>query len=364
MQPWWRRLDLPLLLCTAVLALLGLAMIYSATGLSAGPGTEVNRQAMMIALGLVGMAFFTMVDYRVWRRMGPLFFVLLVGLLVAVLVVGTSAKGAQRWIELGPLGTFQPSEPAKLLLILSLARMLAGGEDDDDEEPGASRFLMGLAMMGAAMVLVMLQPDLGTALATAGIGMVMLYGAGMPLKWLLGMIAAGLAAFPFVLHDYQRERILVFLNPEADPTGSGWNLMQSRIAIGSGGFWGTGLFHGTQNQLNFVPEHHTDFIFTVVGEELGFVGCVSVLLLFAYIVGHALRTSEALRDRYGSLLALGIGTLFSLHVVINTGMTMGLMPVAGIPLPFLSYGGSAVVTNLCALGILNSLWMRRPRTPD
>lgn len=343
--------------------MLGLAMIYSATG-EAGPGTEVNRQALMIAVGLVGMAFFTMVDYRAWGRMAPFLYALLVGLLTAVLAFGSAAKGAQRWIELGPLGSFQPSEPAKLLLILTLARVLAGPEDDDHEEPAGVRFAKAMTLIGLPMVLVMLQPDLGTALATAGVGMAMMYGAGIPRRYLLGVVAAALAVFPFVLHDYQRQRLLVFLNPEADPTGAGWNILQSRIAIGSGGFWGQGLFQGTQNQLDFVPEHHTDFIFTVVGEELGFVGCVSVLLLFSYVVGHALRTSEITRDRYGVLLALGIATLFSVHVLVNIGMTLGLMPVVGIPLPFLSYGGSAVVTNLAALGLLNSLWLRRPRVPD
>ena len=362
MHPWWRRLDLILMLCTVVLAVLGLVMICSATG-GAGPGSEVNRQALMLAVGSVALVFFTMVDYRAWARMAPALYVILIGLLMGVLAFGTAAKGAQRWIDLGPLGSFQPSEPAKLLLIMTLARVLAGSEEDE-EEPAGPRFLKALCLVGLPMVLVMLQPDLGTAIATASVGMAMMYAAGIPRPWLLGLVAVALSIFPFVLHDYQRQRLLVFLNPEADPTGSGWNILQSRIAIGSGGLWGQGLFQGTQNLLDFVPEHHTDFIFTVLSEELGFVGCVSVLLLLAYLVGQALRTAEVTRNPYGCYLAVGIGTLFAVHTLVNVGMTVGLMPVAGIPLPFLSYGGSAAITNLAALGILNSLWLRRPRVPD
>lgn len=363
MTSWWRRLDLPLLFCTAVLALLGLAMVYSATG-EAGPGSEVSRQASMLGVGLVALLVFTSLDYRLWGRAAPLVYGLLLGLLLAVLLLGTSAKGAQRWIELGPLGSFQPSEPSKLLLIMTLARVLAGSEDDDEPEADGPRFLKALLLIGVPMLLVMLQPDLGTALATAAVGLAMMYAAGLPRRWLLGLVALALGFLPFVMHDYQKQRLMVFMNPEADPTGSGWNILQSRIAIGAGGLWGQGYLQGTQNQLDFVPEHHTDFIFTVLGEELGFVGCLSVLLLLSYLVGHALRTAEVTRDRYGYLLAVGIGTLLAIHVLVNVGMTLGLAPVVGIPLPFLSYGGSAVVTNLAALGLLNSLWLRRPRTPD
>ncbi len=362
MRSWWHRLDFTMMLCTVSLAVLGLVLIFSATG-DIGPGTEVNRQALMLVLGVGALVFCTMVDYRAWWRLAPLLYILLIGLLVAVLVMGSAAKGAQRWLDLGPLGAFQPSEPAKLLLILTLARVLAGAEEDD-EEPAGSRFVKSLAMIGVPMLLVMLQPDLGTAIATASVGLAMMYVGGIPRAWLLGLVASGLAVLPFVLHDYQRERLLVFLNPDADPTGSGWNILQSRIAIGSGGVWGQGLFQGTQNQLDFVPEHHTDFIFTVLAEELGLVGCLAVLCFLAYLVVQALRTSEATRNRYGSLVAVGIGTLFAVHALVNIGMTLGLMPVAGIPLPFLSYGGSAAVTNLAALGILNSLWLRRPRAPD
>lgn len=357
----WRRLDVPFLLSTLVLCLLGLVMIYSATGQDSA---LVLRQAIMMGAGLALMVFFSMVGYEVWGRMHWLLYLVLLGMLIAVLVVGSSAKGAQRWVELGPLGAFQPSEPAKLLLILVLGRVLAGREDGE-EEPPFPRFVKALALMGIPMLLVMLQPDLGTALATAGVGMVMMFAAGIPARWLGGLVLAALAAFPFVLHDYQRERLFVFMNPEADPTDAGWNLIQSKIAVGSGGIWGKGLFQGTQNNLGFVPEHHTDFIFTVVGEELGFVGAASVVLLFAYLVAHALRVADSsTRDRYGFLVATGIGTLFAIHVLINVGMTVGLMPITGIPLPFLSYGGSAVMTNLMAIGILTSIWLRRPRVPD
>lgn len=362
MNPWWRRIDLLSIACTLLLAVLGLLMIFSATG-RAGPGSEVSRQALMLAVGAGVMVLATMIDYRAWWRAAPWLYAMLLGLLVAVLLVGTAAKGAQRWIDLGPLGAFQPSEPAKLLLILVLARVLAGEEEDDEEPPGA-RFFKGMVLIGLPMLLIMLQPDLGTAIATASVGMAMMYVAGIPRAWLLGVVAMALSVFPFVLHDYQRERLMVFLNPEADPTGSGWNILQSRIAIGSGGVWGKGLFQGTQNQLDFVPEHHTDFIFTVLAEEMGLVGSVVLLMLLAGLVYSAFRTAQATRSRYGSYLAAGIGTLFAVHILVNLGMTVGLCPVVGIPLPFLSYGGSAAITTLAGLGILNSLWLRRPRAPD
>lgn len=362
MNPWWRRVDLLSITCTLLLAVLGLLMIFSATG-RAGPDSEVSRQALMLAVGAGVMVFTAMIDYRTWWRAAPWLYVMLLGLLVAVLLVGTAAKGAQRWIDLGPLGAFQPSEPTKLLMILVLARVLAGEEDDDEEPPG-SRFFKAMILIGLPMLLIILQPDLGTAIATAGVGLAMMYVAGIPRVWLLSVVALALSVFPFVLRDYQRERLMVFLNPEADPTGSGWNILQSRIAIGSGEVWGKGLFQGTQNQLDFVPEHHTDFIFTVLAEEMGLIGSVVLLMLLAGLVYSAFRTAQATRSRYGSYLAAGIGALFGVHILLNLGMTVGVCPVVGIPLPFLSYGGSAAVTNLAGLGILNSLWLRRPRAPD
>jgi rod shape determining protein RodA len=356
----WRRLDLPFLLSVLVLALLGMLMIYSATGQDSAPRGEFARQAACLVVGLFLLALFSAIDYEFWGRFHWVFYLVGIGLLIAVLGAGHEAKGAQRWLSLGPLGRFQPSEPIKLLLCISLARLLAAPVDRPDH-PGGHPFLPGLALTALPLLLILLQPDLGTALVLAALMLAMMYVAGIPFTWLGGLVAAGLALFPFVLRDYQRQRLFIFLNPESDPTGAGWNLIQSRIAIGSGQLWGKGLFLGTQNNLSFVPEHHTDFIFTVVGEELGLVGGLSLLILYAYLLLFGLRVAERARDRFGALLAVGIVATLGFHVLVNIGMTVGLMPITGVPLPFLSYGGSALLTNMMAAGILLSIWLRRPQ---
>ncbi len=349
-----QRLDLPLALIALILTAVGLVAIYSATGQDLSAHGEFRRQLQFALFGLVLFLICAWSDYETWGRLHWLLYLISLGFLVAVDVAGHTARGSQRWLSLGPIA-FQPSELAKLAVLNTLARVLARGR---------SAWLTGLIVAGVPVALIFLQPDLGTALVIVAVVLVLYYVQGANPLWLVAVMMIGLVAAPLVLHDYQRERLLTFMHPERDPTGAGWNLIQSQIAVGSGEIWGKGLFQGTQNQFNFVPEHHTDFIFTVIAEELGLVGGVAVLLLYLYVLSSGLQTAQVARDRYGSLLALGIVTVLGFHVVVNIGMVIGLMPVTGVPLPLLSYGGSSLWITMIMLGLLFSVRARRPkRTP-
>lgn len=348
-----QRLDLPLALVALILTAVGLVAIYSATGQDLTSGGEFRRQLQFALLGLVLFLVCAWSDYETWGRLHWLLYFVSLGFLVAVDVAGHTARGSQRWLSLGPIA-FQPSELAKLAVLNTLSRVLARGPN----------WGLALVLAGVPMLLIFLQPDLGTALVVAAVLVVLFYVQGANPLWLAAMLMISLVAAPLVLHDYQRERLMTFMHPERDPTGAGWNLIQSQIAVGSGEIWGKGLFQGTQNQFNFVPEHHTDFIFTVIAEELGLVGGMAVLLLYLYVLSSGLVTARVARDRYGSLLALGIVTVLGFHVVVNIGMVIGLMPVTGVPLPLLSYGGSSLWITMVMLGLLFSVRARRPkRTP-
>lgn len=355
---WVRRIDVPLVLVVLALSGLGLVLIYSATDLAWGPGAPATRQAIWLALGLATAVLFAAVDYEFWGRHHGTLYALGLALLAAVLVIGVTVQGAQRWLALGPVG-FQPSEVVKLLLVVTLARLLA----DADEPMGLGKFLAGLAVALTPAGLVALQPDLGTAVVLVGSAGVMLFLAGARTSWLAVAAAFGAGVVPLVLHDYQRERLLTFLDPTRDPAGAGWNLIQSQIAVGSGRLWGSGLFQGSQKQLHFVPEQHTDFIFTVAAEEMGLVGSVALFLLLLYLVAHGVRATLHARDRFGSLLAGGLAGFFALHLLVNVGMVVGLLPVTGLPLPFLSYGGTALVVSCAAVGLMTSVWTRRRLRP-
>ena len=281
-------------------------------------------------------------------------------LLILVMLVGQTALGAQRWIALGPI-SIQPSEFSKLIMIIALAAMLEkrGGKINTitDLAPVA-------AYVGVPFLLVLKQPDLGTSLVFLAIFFGMVFVAGVRLRLLLGIFGAGLAAMPVLWHflkDYQKMRIMVFMDPNVDPLGAGYHIIQSKIAIGSGMLFGKGLFGGTQSQLNFLPENHTDFIFSVVGEELGFVGCAILLLLYLVVLWRGIRIAQDASDMFGRLLAVGITSMIAFHVLINVGMTMGIMPVTGIPLPLMSYGVSSLTTNIMAIAILLNIQLRRQK---
>lgn len=358
-----RRTDLTLIVAAVAIVIMSLVIIGSATHVNT-PSEErywfVQRQGISIVIDIALAAFLMNFDYKILQRYGNHFYVFNLILLILVMLVGQTALGAQRWIALGPI-SIQPSEFSKLIMIIALAAMLEkrGGKINTitDLAPVA-------AYVGVPFLLVLKQPDLGTSLVFLAIFFGMVFVAGVRLRLLLGIFGAGLAAMPVLWHflkDYQKMRIMVFMDPNVDPLGAGYHIIQSKIAIGSGMLFGKGLFGGTQSQLNFLPENHTDFIFSVVGEELGFVGCAILLLLYLVVLWRGIRIAQDASDMFGRLLAVGITSMIAFHVLINVGMTMGIMPVTGIPLPLMSYGASSLTTNIMAIAILLNIQLRRQK---
>ncbi len=361
-RAWYLSFNWVMAGAAVVLALCGVLFINSATLHDPDATGEWRKQLLYVVLGIGVMALCSWIDYHRWQRWAVPLYVANLALLAFVLRGGHSALGAQRWISLGPLGTFQPSEPAKLVLAIVIATMLA-------RTPAVGRKEFGLTLLLVAVpaLLVLKQPDLGTTLVIGAILSAELF-FGLSNAWYFAGYLAAVAASAafvvgtnFVLKRFQRDRLLVFLNPSADPQGAGWNLNQSKIAVGSGQLFGKGLYHGTQTQLNFVPEHSRDFIFTVVGEEFGFLGSVSLICMYAVILFGAVRAMLAARDRFGLLLAVGLVAMLAFHITVNIGMTVGIMPITGIPLPFLSYGGSAVLTDFAAVGMLLNIHLQRDK---
>jgi len=350
--PGWR---IDWLLTGLLLALMvaGLFVLYSAAEQDIG---TVWRQAVRLGLGVAVMLVLVQVPPRLLQLWAPWLYVLAMVLLVAVLLFGVG-RGAQRWLDLGVL-RFQPSEAAKLALPLMLAAILARRP----LPPGWVDLLAGLLLIGLPVALIVLQPDLGTAVLVAASGLCILFLAGMRWRLILAMGALVAVCLPVVwinLHAYQQHRVLTFFNPENDPLGQGWNIIQSKIAVGSGGLTGKGWTHGSQSHLEFLPEPHTDFIFSVLAEEFGFIGVMVVLGLYAAIVLRAMFLASQCRDAFGRLLSGALVLLFFLYVVVNVGMVSGLLPVVGVPLPLLSYGGTSAVTLLAGFGIVMGLYSRR-----
>lgn len=361
-----KNLDLPLLGVVLGITAFGILAVYSATHASmvengGNPYYFATKQAVGAVVGLVAMAFVINFDYRGLDKFTPYIYVGNLILLGVTLVMGKVVSGAQSWLALGPLSSFQPSEIAKIAIVITLAKHLEAKRDLQKLKGLASPFVH----VGVPMALILLQPDLGTAMVFVGILFGMLLIAGARPRHLLGIILLFAALSPlvyfFVLKDYQQARIMTFFNPYADSRGSGYNVIQAMIAVGSGRFFGKGLFSGTQTQLNFVPEHHTDFIFSVVGEELGFVGSILLLSGYFFIIWRGIRTVSHAREDFGTLLATGIISMMLFHILINIGMNVGIMPVTGIPLPFMSFGSSSLVTNLIGIGFLLNIYMRRQK---
>jgi rod shape determining protein RodA len=345
-----------------LIALIGIVSIHSAGLHTPNAATEFQKQTVYLVLGVPAMIAVSLVDYRLWQRWAPGLYVINLLLLIFILRGGHSAMGAQRWISLGPLGTFQPSEPAKLIVAIALAAVLCRGTYEKPQE-----LFKPLLTVALPALLILKQPDLGTSLVLLAITTVELFFALPKLGdfaiYALGVLVVAAAALGTnaVLKPFQRARLFVFLNPRADPEGSGYNLNQSKIAVGNGEWFGRGLYHGTQTQLNFVPEHSRDFIFTVLAEEWGFAGATSLLALYAVVLYAGIRTMLAARDRFGFLLAAGLVGMLFFHVLVNLGMTIGVMPITGIPLPFVSYGGSATLTDFVALGMLLNVYSQKDR---
>jgi len=358
-------IDKPFLLALATLIVFGLVILTSASGgiNSAAPFAYVQKQLISLIIGIGLVMVMLNVDYSQVNRHNNLIYVLTNILLIVVLVLGTEQRGLQGWISIGGFN-FQVAEFAKIMIILCFADFLAKRQG----MLHTMRDMLPCFMyMGLPILLVMAQPDLGTALAFVAITLGMMFVAGANPRLLLWIVFGALAlvvAALFLhvqfgmwlpLEDYQIKRLTVFLDPYNDGQGgrgAGWNIIQSLVAVGSGGLFGKGLFQGTQAQLNFLPEHHTDFIFAVVGEEFGFIGAGLLLLLFAVILLRAILIAYNAKDFFSTLVAIGIISMWLFHIFENIGMSIGLMPITGVPLPFISYGGSFMLANMIAVGLL------------
>jgi rod shape determining protein RodA len=354
-KSWFKNIDYVLLLIVFVLALYGLIIIYSANFQDPGGEGEFNRQVNYFFAGLILLAVFAMIDYKTLVKLEIYLYIASVLILLLVIFIGHSALGAQRWISIGSF-SFQPSEFVKITLIIFLSSRLSR-ENALKFEEIAGTFLY----VGITLILILIQPDLGTALVLVAIFFAMLFIRGFNPLYIGSVALAGAAVLPFVLKEYQKQRLLTFLDPEKDPTGAGWNIIQSMTSVGSGRFLGRGLMQGTLTQLSFVPEHSTDFIFAVLGEELGFLGGASLILLYFFLLWKIFRVAKRAKDMPGVLMSVGIFAMFFFHIFVNIGMTIGVMPVTGVPLPFMSYGGSSLLTNLISVGILLSIFARKER---
>ncbi|MHB8618154.1 MAG: rod shape-determining protein RodA [Chloroflexota bacterium] len=361
----WRHFDYVLLVTTLLLVVYGILMVYSATVANTPKSqpflsTLPGHQAIFAVVGLVLLLLTASLDFRWVRSLGYAIYAANLVLLLAVAFIGVRSHGSQRWIDLSVF-RFQPSELAKLLVILALARFFA---DHQDRIQQFRYVLLSLVLVGLPVALVYVQPDFGTATVLVAIwgGMAIVAGVRLVHLGLLGGAAALVAPLVWqIMKGYQRSRLLIFLNPEADPTGQGYNMIQSRISIGSGGWLGQGFAHGTQSQLDFLKVQHTDFIFAVLGEELGFLGAIALFLLFIILLFRVLRVASLSKDVFGRTFAAGLATMLLFQMFVNIGMTIGVMPVTGIPLPFISYGSSNLLTTLLACGILQSVLTRSQR---
>lgn len=345
-------------LLVSLIACVGFAMLYSVAGANFSPWAW--KQMVFFAGGMVLLVVAAVIDIRFWMSIAYPAYGLSLVLLVVVLVAGHTALGAQRWLSLGPLD-FQPSELMKIALILALARFLHGLSIEDVSRP--FKLLIPLVMIAMPAFLVLKQPNLGTTIILVADGVSLLFLAGLSWWWIAPSVSAVAAAVPlawqFALHDYQKARVMTFLDPESDALGAGWNITQAKIAIGSGGLSGKGYLQGTQSRLNFLPEKHSDFIITNFAEEFGFVGSIALLLLFAIVIGYGVQTAMAARSQFGRLVAMGIVLNFFFYILINGAMVMGLIPVVGIPMPLVSYGGTAMLSVMFGFGILQSVHVHR-----
>ena len=349
----WPQLDFPLLAALLLLMGFGLVVLYSASG---GSLDTVYRQGVRIGLGLVALLVLSQVPPHILRIWTPWLYALGVVLLLATWVVGTG-RSTSRWLDLG-LFRFQPSEIMKLAVPMMMAAYLHPLR----LPPDLRALVVSVCILSLPALLIVRQPDLGTALLVAASGAFALFLSGLRWRVIAGLAGLAAAAAPvlwLVMQDYQRQRVLTFLNPESDPLGTGWNIIQSKIAVGSGGVLGKGWMNGTQSRLEFIPERHTDFILAVLSEEFGLLGVLLLLVLYLFIVGRGLWISSLARTTYARLLGGSLAMTFFLYVLVNAGMVSGLLPVVGVPLPLVSYGGTSIVTLLAGFGILMSIYGHR-----
>jgi len=367
------QVDWVLVLSVVALSFIGAMLIWSATRArtSLTDGNQyafLVRHALNFAIGLVLAIGAAITDHRRVRILAPVLYAASIVGLVLVLVpgVGSTINGSRSWIQL-PFMSVQPSEFAKLAVIVGMALLIAEkSEADRNENARTIDVAQAIGVAAVPVVLVMLQPDLGTVMVLGSIVFGIIAVSGVPKRWMLGLLTAGVVVAAVaiqlqVLKEYQLARFIAFAHPSSDPQGIGYNVNQARIAIGNGGVFGQGLFHGSQTQNGFVPEQHTDFVFTVAGEELGLIGAGAVIVLFAIILFRGLRIAVNARDAFGRLVATGIVCWFAFQAFENIGMTLGIMPVTGLPLPFVSYGGSSMFACLLAVGLLQNIHLRSHR---
>jgi rod shape determining protein RodA len=348
----WLHIDVPLLMLLLLLCVIGLVVLFSANGRD---WASIERQLAFMAIGLVLMLIVARISQYAWQRLAMVVYGICLLLLVAVFFFGAGAKGAERWLDLPGLPRFQPSELAKLAVPLMLAAYL----DHRPLPPSLKHVAWSLFMILLPVLLIAEQPDLGSALLVAISGFAVLFIAGLRWRYIVGAIVAmipiAITMWLYVMHDYQRKRVLTLLNPDADKLGAGWNILQSTTAIGSGGWSGKGWLDGTQSHLDFLPESHTDFIIAVYSEEFGFIGVLVLLLLYLCIVGRCLWISAHAQDGFGRLLGTGLTLAFFIYVFVNMGMVSGILPVVGVPLPMITQGGTAVVSMMIGFGFLMSI---------
>jgi len=351
------NIDKVLLFSFIAVVLIGLVMLYSASK-EYDSSVLMFRQIFWIIFGSFLLLAILRIDYHKFISLAYLLYALNLILLVLVLFVGKAKGGSHRWLDLGAFN-IQPSELAKITLALALTAYLGRRKSDIGK---LNVFLGSLLFLIPFFLLILIEPDLGGAIILVPITFAILYIAGARILHLGGVFFLGLASLPFFWHflrDYQKERLFVFINPNIDPLGSGYTIIQSKIAIGSGGLLGKGWLGGTQNQLNFLPERHTDFIFSVIGEEWGFLGAILLILLYALIVYRGAKLMQTTSDIYGRLITTGFVALFATQVIVNIGMTIGFLPIVGLPLPLISYGGSSLIATLIYMGLLLNISTKR-----
>ena len=349
----------------ALLAIIciGLLSIYSAlyTQIQAHPTNNLFiKQIVWFSIGFAVMGCSLFIDYQRLKRLSPWLYYLVLTLLLIVLAFGKEAHGSKRWLEMGGF-QFQPSEFMKVIIVIQLAGYLSSQEVYSF--PGIKKLVVPMAMVIFPVLLVLAQPDLGTAISLLAIATTMIFFVGVRWKYIailvLTVIPLIVPVWEHVLKPYQKRRVLILLSPDLDPLGAGYHIRQSKIAIGSGMLWGKGFLNGTQNKLHFLPEKHTDFIFSVWAEEWGFVGCAALIFLFCVLILLTLRVASRSRDKFGSLIVIGMSALILWQALINIGMVIGILPVVGVTLPFVSYGGSSLVTFCLAIGLIENVSMRR-----
>lgn len=349
------HIDLPMLLGILLLMAFGLVIMYSASGQSLA---MMDRQAMRMALSLVVMFVLAQIPPRTYEALAPLLFVSGALLLLGVLFFGESSKGAQRWLNLGFI-RFQPSELLKLAVPLMVARYIG----KQALPPTIRTLFVSLLMVFIPTILIAKQPDLGTSILIAASGIFVIFLAGISWK-IIGAAAIAVGAFIpvlwfFLMREYQKVRVKTLFNPESDPLGAGYHIIQSKIAIGSGGMSGKGWLHGTQSQLEFLPERHTDFIFAVIAEEWGMIGVIALLSIYLFIIGRGLLLASKAQTAFGRMMAGSVVLSFFVYIFVNIGMVSGILPVVGVPLPLISYGGTSMVTLMAGFGILMSIHTHR-----